>query len=152
MSDHHYARPSRLEAAHYRDPDCVFHLVLRAFTGSRPFTGSRAEQTWAALLAERNRDDIEIVAACLMPDHLHLVVRPQSLEIPVWVRLFKGALTRRFRSEGYGRRPWQPRYWGRLVRDDREFAILLQYVRENPLRAGLVDSVEEWPWLLLPDD
>ena len=41
---------------------------------------------------------------------------------------------------------WQEEYWDRFIRDEKHFNSALRYILENPLKAGLVDTVENWPW------
>jgi len=41
---------------------------------------------------------------------------------------------------------WQRRFWERHIRDDRDFAAHLQYCWFNPVKHGLVERPEEWPW------
>jgi REP element-mobilizing transposase RayT len=41
---------------------------------------------------------------------------------------------------------WQHESFDRWVRDRRELERIVRYVEENPVRAGLVRSAEEWPW------
>ncbi len=58
--------------------------------------------------------------------------------------------TRVLRDAGYWRRVWQPRYFDRLIRDEREFASVLGYVGRNPVEAGVGGESSDWPWLLMP--
>lgn len=69
----------------------------------------------------------------------------------MWVRLFKSYQSKALRSSGYTRSVWQPGYWDRLVRSELEYGTLLQYVRRNPVEAGLVAVADDWPWLLMPE-
>ena len=41
---------------------------------------------------------------------------------------------------------WQREYWDRFIRDEDHFRSAVRYILENPLKAGLVNSVEQWPW------
>jgi putative transposase len=41
---------------------------------------------------------------------------------------------------------WQRRYYDRNVRDNKEFFEALKYIHRNPVRRGLVDKPEDWPW------
>lgn len=63
---------------------------------------------------------------------------------------FKSYSTRVLKDAGYPRRVWQPRYFDRLIRDEREYASVLWYIEQNPVEAGLVERAPEWPWLLMP--
>jgi len=41
---------------------------------------------------------------------------------------------------------WQKEYWDRFIRDENHFQNSVRYIMENPMKAGLVDSIETWPW------
>jgi len=81
----------------------------------------------------------------LMPDHLHLFCAPRDLEMPLvnWVTYWKRQFTRR-KVPGAGE--WQRLFWDRRLRREESYAEKWAYVRENPLRAGLVKPGEAWPY------
>jgi REP element-mobilizing transposase RayT len=41
---------------------------------------------------------------------------------------------------------WQPGFFDHVMRDSESYASKWQYVRDNPLRAGLVERSEDWPY------
>jgi hypothetical protein len=41
---------------------------------------------------------------------------------------------------------WQDESWDRIIRDEREFETKLQYMADNPVKAGLVRQIEEYPF------
>ena len=45
-----------------------------------------------------------------------------------------------------GRRVWQPRFWEHTIRDDEDLANHVSYVHANPVRHGLVASMDDWPY------
>jgi REP element-mobilizing transposase RayT len=113
----------------------------------RPFAGQVADAVWTALMAERDLKHIDVLAACLMPDHLHVVARPGERAIGQWLALFKSYTTGLIRNAGGPRFIWQPSYYDRLVRNELELGDTLRYVIHNPVVAGLVERPEDWPWV-----
>ncbi|MBS1104926.1 MAG: transposase [Deltaproteobacteria bacterium] len=89
-------------------------------------------------------DGASCLAWALMPNHLHMVVRtgPRPL-----ARVMHRVGTRyaRYFNDRYGRvgHLFQGRYKAIAVTDDEYLATLVYYVHANPLRAGLVASVDE---------
>lgn len=83
---------------------------------------------------------------CLMPDHLHLVVRLSVAGLPRAVRFFKGRTATWWRKSGDGRSLWQSGYFDHLIRSEESLDEKCQYVLENPVRAGLVTSPEDYAW------
>ncbi len=152
MTNRPFPKRPRLELSNYTDPENTFHLVIRAFADTAPFKHELGELVWSTLVRERERPAISLVATCLLPDHLHVVVCPGTKAIPEWVRSFKTYTSKLLAGAGHGRDVWQPAFYDHLVRSESEYATLLQYVRQNPVEAGLVNDADEWPWLLMPSE
>jgi putative transposase len=80
----------------------------------------------------------------LMPDHLHLFCAPHDLKFSIerWIAFWKDRLAKAcpdagsFQSGGFHHR----------LRDDENYSVKWRYVQENPVRAGLVSEVGEWPF------
>ncbi len=45
-----------------------------------------------------------------------------------------------------GPRVWHREYWDRYIRDERHFQRAVEYIHQNPVKAGLVAKAEAWPW------
>ena len=87
-----------------------------------------------------------IIAAVVLPDHLHAVIRmdDENADYPrLWQGIKKG-FTRRTCKAGAAS-PWQSRYWEHTVRDEAGLQACVDYVHVNPLKHGLVASVRAWP-------
>jgi putative transposase len=84
---------------------------------------------------------------CFMPDHVHLVLEGTT-EISDLRRLMDewkqrtGFLHER---DSCGRL-WQPGYYDHVLRDESNRLGVIAYVVENPVRAGLVQCAEEYPF------
>jgi putative transposase len=82
----------------------------------------------------------------LMPDHLHLFVcGPAKFRLEQWVRLLKTTLGRKLRDLSHEPDLWQRGFFDHLVRNLESYAEKWEYVRQNPVRAGLVTKPEDWP-------
>ena len=77
-----------------------------------------------------------------MPDHLHLIVLvPSRLGVATFVARFK-------RAAGYGLEiSWQRGAFDHRIRNDDSYREKWAYVITNPLRAGLVSSADQWPYV-----
>jgi putative transposase len=81
----------------------------------------------------------------IMPDHLHFFVRgDQNFLLGNWVKGLKRAILKSFPGE-HERSFWQPGFFDHLLRNDESYAQKWEYVRQNPMRAGLVEFAEDWP-------
>ena len=83
-----------------------------------------------------------------MPDHLHFLVRPQreGASVLKFTDQFKGKTTNRSWNLGWQGKLWQPRYYDHIVRQDESLRAIAGYILANPVRAGLVDSPDQWDW------
>lgn len=82
----------------------------------------------------------------LMPDHAHFFCTP-SLEgrhsVERWTEFWKDRLTRSLLP---GRGRWQRGLFHHRIRSEEQYLEKWEYVRQNPVRAGLVTQPEEWRW------
>jgi REP-associated tyrosine transposase len=99
-------------------------------------------------LAEcRKRYEFGLLAYCLMPNHIHLAIErgPVSIgKIVLGVHAFYGQKFN-YRHERVGHL-FQGRYKAYLVDCERYLYALVQYIHLNPVRGGLVDRPEKYPW------
>ncbi len=81
----------------------------------------------------------------LMPDHLHLFCAPRDLHftIETWIAYWKREFSRK-----HDRKEWkfQSRGWHHRLRAGENYSGKWIYVQENPLRKGLVQRIEDWPF------
>jgi putative transposase len=88
-----------------------------------------------------------VLAYCFMPDHLHLVINglEAHADLRRFVRLAKQRTGYHFKQTT-GSRLWQDSYFDRTLRHDDELAEVVGYVIDNPVRAGLVNTPEAYPF------
>jgi len=80
----------------------------------------------------------------IMPDHLHLFVRgDQNFVLGNWVKGLKRAILKTLPSQSQTSF-WQPGFFDHLLRSDESHAQKWEYIRQNPVRAGLVRSGKDW--------
>ncbi len=87
----------------------------------------------------------------VMPNHVHLLLLPTSpAPFPLHVALahFKGRSARTLnltlhRAGSF----WQAEWFDHWVRDDPEQARIVEYIRQNPVKAGLATTWDQYPWV-----
>jgi REP element-mobilizing transposase RayT len=80
----------------------------------------------------------------IMPDHVHLFVRVISaLSLAQWMRMLKRNLSRRITEEPPH---WQEGFFDHLLRGRESYSQKWEYVRQNPVRAALVTTHQDWPY------
>ena len=98
------------------------------------------------ILQAARESQFDLVAYCLMPDHVHLLACAQSeaSDLPQFVKHAKQITGFSYR-QATGRRLWQLGYHDRILRDDEATLTVAKYILENPIRAGLAKALGEWP-------
>ncbi len=101
-----------------------------------------------AVMRAQQHEAQEILGACLMPNHVHMVLRPgRTGDLSKWMQRLMTAHVRwhhaRYNTTG---RLWQGRYKLFPIQQDRHLLTVLRYVERNALRAGLAERAEDWPW------
>lgn len=85
----------------------------------------------------------------LMPDHVHLFSRPEMDARPMrsWVRMWKSVSSRQT-ATALGVQPpiWQADYFDRYLRSGESYSEKWAYVEQNAARAGLVQTIDAWPY------
>ena len=101
----------------------------------------------AMIWMDRERQLI-LIAAVVMPDHIHFVADPLGSDWSVMMRTLK-RFTSRKSNQRLGRDGpvWQSQYHDRRVLDERELTAAVQYCLDNPVRAGLVESVADYAFV-----
>lgn len=86
------------------------------------------------------------LAWVLMPDHLHWLVELKDASLATLMRKFKSRSSLALHRAGVAHeRIWQPGYQDRALRREESIRHVARYIVANPLRAGLVMSVREYP-------
>jgi REP element-mobilizing transposase RayT len=93
-------------------------------------------------------------AAVVMPEHVHLLLTPLRDEqgwpysLPALLKSIKGVSARNVnRLLGNSGPVWQDESFDHVLRSDESFVYKLEYIRDNPVRRGLVSKAEDYPWL-----
>lgn len=89
---------------------------------------------------------LESLAWVLMPDHLHWLLIVNETQLSEIVRIFKGKssfdLKKSFHLNGVF---WQRGFYDHALRKEEDLRAAARYIVANPLRAGLVDSIADYP-------
>ena len=89
----------------------------------------------------------KLLAYCLMGTHYHLLIDAKAGTLPEAMRWLNGVYSQRF-NKRYRRRGHLlgARYDVWLIRDQRHLDATVEYILNNPVRAGLCQRAAEWPW------
>ncbi|MCX6996388.1 MAG: transposase [Kiritimatiellaeota bacterium] len=147
--------------SHLRRLERVFvsHPIYFITTNTRKRCPSLAGQAAAdIIIAEwrnaRRRHGWGIGRYVIMPDHVHffcvmMPMEPQQASQPLadMMQAWKQWTAKRLARQLLIPTPiWQEEFFDHVLRSADSYAEKWTYVRENPVRKGLVISAEDWPW------
>ncbi|MGK7930643.1 MAG: transposase [Microcystaceae cyanobacterium] len=109
----------------------------------------------------REKYPFSIDAFVLLPDHFHCLwtLPEQDKNISTRLRLIRTYITKHYldqlgvdqavslsRQKRGESNLWQRRFWKHGIRDERDFALHCDYIHYNPVRHGLCNSPQDWPY------
>ena len=105
-----------------------------------------AEMFTEAILYGEKAGKYALHAFVVMPNHVHVVLQP-TFRLPAvtqWLKSRTGRVANRMlgRAGAF----WLDESYDRVIRDSAELYKTIDYVHRNPVRAGLVEHPEDWPW------
>jgi len=84
-----------------------------------------------------------------MPNHVHIVIqllgdKPLSKIIWNWKSYTSKAILKLHPEQDSP--VWMRDYWDRYIRNENHLAASIEYIHNNPVKAGLVENITDWPW------
>ncbi|MBJ6726440.1 transposase [Geomesophilobacter sediminis] len=131
------------------EADSIYHIFNRGNDRQRVFQKDGDYLAFLTLLGEmKQRYRMDLYAYCLMPNHFHLLVKAiVGEELSKGMQWFMTTHVRRYQrhylSTGH---LWQGRFKSLPVNGEEHFLTVTRYIEGNPVRAGLVESAENWVW------
>ncbi len=137
VSDHHFSE-RKIEA------------YLDTGSGECVLRNSRIAGIVADALRFGDGKRYSLFAWCVMPNHVHVLVQPFSGHgLATILASWKSFTARRVNSVLRRKGTlWQREYFDRLIRDDNELKRAIEYIRDNPIKAGLRD----WRWVYVKEE
>lgn len=163
----HYDAPGFLQAITFRLGDSLPAEAIEKIKATRKDRRSRVleaaldagfgrcilrEPVAAAIVARALRhfhgQRYRLGAWVIMPNHVHVLVQPfDGVCLPDVVQSWKSFSAKEINTRlGMQGRLWQANYFDRFVRDDRHHTQVATYIENNPVKAGLVEAPDQWPF------
>jgi len=89
---------------------------------------------------------VQSLSWVVMPDHIHWLFQLGDVkDLSVVMKYFKARVTKELNRKINRSGPvWQKAFYDRAIRDNEDLQILARYIVANPLRAGLVENIENY--------
>ena len=144
--------PPRLRFVYRFSP--IFFVTFVTANRKRWLANEEAHHSFLTFAERASREhQICVGRYVIMPDHVHLLVRGgPEFRLSRWVGMLRRWIARDI-SAGSNtstqREPepaWQEGFFDHVLRSDESLSEKTEYIRENPVRAGLVQNVNDWPF------
>jgi REP element-mobilizing transposase RayT len=119
--------------------------ILDRGHGCQPLSDHRLAKITADAIGFYDGERYDLLSWCVMPNHVHVLTRlfkgfGLASVLHSWKSFSSKAVNELRGSSG---RFWAREYYDHIARDEDEVIRIDRYIRENPVKAGLVD----WPWV-----
>lgn len=134
---------------HRTAPSCTYCVTTDAWQNRSVFhVRETAEIVVRRIFFCRDHGAYLLHEFVLMPNHLHLLLTPQSnASLERVMQLIKGGSSHEIHKQrGNRMQIWQPGFYDWTVRDEKDCQAKVEYIRLNPVRAGLIEKPEDWPY------
>ena len=138
----------QLRVGRFSETGRVYLITASTFDRARIFSEWRyARSAVQAFLKPSLLKNSRVMTWVLMPDHVHWLLQlGDDAELSRLVGAMKSSSARAVRRAGCQSRVWAPAFHDHAVRGEDDILALARYVVANPLRAGLVRRVGEYPF------
>lgn len=141
------AEPTRLSQIKLPGEKSIIYFVTLCVRGRRQvLTDTKTFGAIKETISELRKWHLR--AGVVMPDHAHFVITPaedRGLSVGDFATGFKGILRKRLPLQNW---EWQRGCFDRLLRSSDSAQQKWLYLEQNPVRAGLVKQVSDWPYYL----
>ena len=144
----------RRRLPHWQLGGSYYFLTFRSAVGELP---PAARRVVLDALRHDEGKRYELVAAVVMPDHVHCIMHPLPRQPDVWydlseiMRLIKGVSAHKINKLlGTRGRVWQDETWDRIIRNQKEYQTQLSYLVHNPVKQEVARKPEEYEFTLWP--
>ena len=129
--------------------DYPHHVILRGNNRQVIFSGESDMRRMLSLLEEHSMvQGVDVHAYVLMGNHLHLLLTPRrDGALSLMMQSVGRSYVRAF-NQAHGRTGtlWEGRYRSSVIQTERYLLTCMAYIDLNPVRAGVVEAPENYPW------
>jgi len=136
-----YGNSKNLRQGRYSKPGYVYHITFSTLHRSPVFNCfDKARAVIKQLSASDSSGFTETLSFCVMPDHVHWLFKLHKGELSNNIQRVKANCSRELAVK-----LWNKSFYDHAIRSDESLINVARYIVANPLRAGLVKSVGNYP-------
>ena len=129
--------------------NAVYHVCIRGNNRQPVLKGDENKFLFLESLSGfKSRFGFKLYGFVLMDNHAHLIVETSdTINISKIMQAVTLSYSVKFRKRhSYSGYVWQGRFKSNVIEDDRHIIECINYIHNNPVRAGIVEKDEDYPW------
>jgi REP element-mobilizing transposase RayT len=140
-------RPPRLELL-YSSVRPFYFVTFNTHDRTYLLARNEIHDVFYSFCERAQEHNIAVGRYVIMLDHIHLFVAfpIAGLTLSEWIHTLKTVLAKQLIRLGVQKPHWQEGFFDHVLRSAESYAEKWEYVRMNPVRAGLCDEPERWPY------
>jgi putative transposase len=145
---HHYPRrPPRLQSL-FANTRPFYFVTFNTYKRLPLLAHPEIHEAFRSLCFCAQERDVAVGRYVLMPDHTHLFVAmpPEAMTLANWIQALRSVMGKRLLRCGFQKPHWQEGFFDHVLRSGESYSQKWEYVRMNPVRAGLSETPDEWPY------
>ena len=144
---HRARRPPRLELR-FSKLRPLYFVTFNTYKRLPLLARADIHETFCVFCNRAQEQAVAVGRYVLMPDHAHLFVAlpEEVLRLQKWIQSLRSVIGKELLTLGFQKPHWQEGFFDHLLRGQESYSQKWDYVRMNPVRAGLTQTPEEWPY------
>ncbi len=126
----------------------IYHIMVRGINGQSIFHDEDDYKRYLETLSRISEEgEAQVLGYCLMSNHVHLLIHEIKDNISLIMKRLGGSYAYwynwKYERKGY---VFQDRFKSENVEDDSYLKTVIRYIHQNPVKAGIIEKPEAYPW------
>jgi putative transposase len=125
----------------------IYHVTSRTNNKIKVFEKGLGRKIMLVILKDaKEKYGFQLPNFCVMPTHIHLLIKPADgtnlARIMQWIKTKSAKYWNH--SQGLTDHMWGERFYSRVIKNHDDFETVMDYIDQNPVKAGLVAEPADW--------
>jgi putative transposase len=140
-------RPPRLEWI-FSNIHPFYFVTFNTYKRVPLLAPSEIHETFRSFCLRAEEHSVAVGRYVIMPNHIHLfvILPPEGITLQKWIQALRSVLGKKLLALGFPKPHWQEGFFDHVLRSSESYSQKWDYVRMNPVRAGLTETPESWPY------
>jgi len=126
----------------------LYHVMMRGIDRQQVFQDDEDNEIFLWMLKDcKSVSEFKLYAYCLMGNHVHLLMQPQTEDLGLTFKRLGVKYVYRYNLKYQRVGPlFQDRFKSEAINSERHFLAAVRYIHQNPIKAGIVKKPDEYSW------